>query len=127
MAYNMPLFFCGGFVMTAQTKINDMQLLYKEWQIAKTNAEAALIELKKSNQMIRQLENFYFDGEWSDIYERIEQGEPLDLTTTGDYSVMAEDTLWNAFHEQQTMLWEFLRTATKALDKDRPDFYSDNE
>lgn len=113
--------------MTPQDRISQIQTTYKEWLELQAKLEQAHQDLQKSTALIKQMEEFYFDGEWREIYEEMENGLEVDLTTDGEYSVMSEDTLWNAFHEQQVLLWDFLRTATKALDKDRPNFYSDNE
>lgn len=110
--------------MTPQNRINEIQAIYKEWQDLHTRLETACQELKESQVLIKQMEQFYFDGHWIEIYEQIENGLKVDLITSGEYSVMSEDTLWNAFHEQQVLLWDFLRTATKALDKDNPSFYA---
>lgn len=113
--------------MSPQERINHMQSLYKDWLNTQTQLETALAELKRSHQLIKELEQFYFEGEWQDIFQQIEQGLDINLTTDGEYSVMGEDTLWNASHQQQALMWDFLRTATKALDKEKPEFYNDDE
>ncbi|MDO4450219.1 MAG: DUF4298 domain-containing protein, partial [Moraxella sp.] len=60
---------------------------------------------------------FYFDGEWRELYEKIENGEEFDLTTDGEYSIMGEDTIWNAVHDHDSTLWDFMRFCVKHLDK----------
>ena len=42
----------------------------------------------------------------------------VNLHTQGEYSVMSEDALWNAFADQQTLAWQRLRSAIAVLDKD---------
>lgn len=110
--------------MTAQNRINAIQKTYKEWLDLQQRLENARQDLTKSIELIAQLEQFYFEGEWRELHEQIDNGLAVDLTTSGEYSVMGEDTLWNAFHDHQALMWDFLRTATKALDKDAPDFYA---
>ncbi|WLF84075.1 DUF4298 domain-containing protein [Moraxella sp. ZY210820] len=101
----------------AQAKINEIQAIYKQWLELSQKLEQAHQDLVKSTQLMQQLETFYFEGEYSELYEQIENGLDVDLTTSGEYSVMSEDTLWNAFHEHQSLLWQNLRFAVKHLDK----------
>ncbi|MCL1623531.1 DUF4298 domain-containing protein [Moraxella sp. Tifton1] len=110
--------------MIIQNHINEIQSIYKEWLAVQKRLETAKRDLTKSIELMSKLECFYFDGEYREFSEQIENGAKVDLTTDGEYSVMGEDTIWNAFHEQQVLLWDFLRTATKALDRDAPEFYA---
>ncbi|WP_066802199.1 DUF4298 domain-containing protein [Moraxella oblonga] len=107
--------------MTTQTRINEIQAIYKEWLTVHEKLQIAKQDLQKSVALMKTLQDFYFNGEWRDIYEKIENGEQFDLTTAGEYSVMSEDTLWNAFTEQESLLWEQLRFAVKHLDKNKDD------
>lgn len=104
--------------MKEQQKINQIQEKYREWLGLYGRLETAYQELVKSTELMQELEDFYFRGDFQEIYESIENGEKLDLTTKGEYSIMGEDTLWNAFHDQQTLLWKFLKLAVKNLDKE---------
>lgn len=104
-----------------QTRINEMQAIYKEWLATQEKLAQAKAELKKSAELMKKLEDFYFEGDWRDIFEAIENGADVDLTTDGEYSVMSEDTIWNASHEHQSTLWDFLRFSVKNLDKADPD------
>lgn len=110
--------------MTAQTQINKMQTTYKQWLDLQAKLEQTKHDLANSVKLMKTLEDFYFEGDWRELSEQIDNGVALDLTTDGEYSVMGEDTIWNAFHEHQALMWDFLRTATKALDKDNPSFYA---
>lgn len=110
--------------MTHQEQITHIQHCYKNWLDLHKKLEQAQQDLQQSIELMKEMEKFYFDGAWTAIYEEIEQGQTYQLTTDGEYSVMSEDTLWNAFHEQQVLMWQFLRTAVKALDKDMPEFYA---
>lgn len=102
----------------AQNRINEVQETYREWLSLYEKLEQAHQDFIKSNELMQKMEQFYFGGEYREIFEKIEKGEKLDLTTKGEYSIMSEDTLWNAFHDQQTLLWKFLRIAVKELDKE---------
>ena len=103
--------------MTPQTRINEIQAIYKEWLALQERLQIAKQDLAKSAELMSQLEEFYFDGEYREIFEQIENGEQIDLTTDGEYSVMSEDALWNAVHDHDSMLWDFMRFCVKHLDK----------
>lgn len=103
--------------MKEQQKINEIQEKYKEWLSLHEKLELAYQDLVKSTQLMQEMENFYFNGEYRELFDKIDNGLKVDLTTAGEYSIMSEDALWNAFHDQQTLLWKFLRLAVKELDK----------
>lgn len=99
----------------AQAKINEIQAIYKQWLELSQKLEQAKQDLAQSTTLMKQLEHFYFEGEYSELHEQIENGLDVDLTTSGEYSIMSEDALWNAFHEHQALLWHHLRFAAKHL------------
>lgn len=100
-----------------QQRINEVQANYHEWLELQTKIEQLQQDLQKSVELYQKMADFYNNGEYRTIYEAIENGEKFDLTTSGEYSVMSEDTIWNALHEQDQMLWQLLRFAVKNLDK----------
>lgn len=101
-----------------QKRVDEIQQLYKEWKNLHTELEASYYKWQKSTELMKQMESFYFDGEFQEIYQKIESGLKIDFRTSGEYSVMSQDTLWNAFHEQETLLWKQLKLAVKILDKE---------
>ncbi|STZ62781.1 Uncharacterised protein [Moraxella lacunata] len=103
--------------MTTQTRINEIQAIYKEWLAVHERLEIAKQDLAKSSDLMSKLEHFYFDGEYRKIFEQIENGLEVDLTTDGEYSVMSEDAIWNAIHDHDSTLWDFMRFCVKHLDK----------
>lgn len=98
--------------------IQKIQGLYREWLAVQERLEQAKKDLQQSQELMIELEQFYFEGKYRDYMDALDNGLQVDLTTQGEYSVMSEDALWNAFHEQQQMLWWYLRFAAKHLDKD---------
>lgn len=101
-----------------QQRIDDIQAIYREWLALQPTLEQAEKDWKKSVKLMAKLEDFYLNGEYRELYEKLENGETLDLTTKGEYSVLSEDTIWNAIHEQQQHLWRLLKFAVKQLDKE---------
>lgn len=99
-----------------QNRINEIQEKYREWKELHQKLTESLKYWQKSAELMKDLEKFYFSGEYQNIYEQIENGAEFDLKTKGEYSIMSEDTLWNAFHEQQSLLWKQLRFAVEQLD-----------
>lgn len=105
----------------AQNRINEVQETYREWLTLYEKLEQAHQDFIKSSQLMQKMEQFYFGGEYQEISNQMENGLQLDLTTAGEYSVMSEDTLWNAFHDQQSLLWKQLKFTVKDLDKEVQD------
>lgn len=105
----------------AQNRINEVQETYRQWLALYEKLEQAHQDFIKSSELMQKMEQFYFGGEYREIYDQMENGLKLDLTTKGEYSVMSEDALWNAFHDQQSLLWKFLKFAVKELDKKEQD------
>lgn len=103
---------------TAQIRINEIQQLYREWTQLTPKLEAARQDWQRGMEIMQKLAQFYFSGEFRQYYEALENGLNVDLRTEGEYSVMGEDTLWNAFCEQQRFAWQRLRTAIAVLDKE---------
>lgn len=99
-----------------QQRINEIQEKYREWKVLHQKLSESLKDWQRSADLMQDLQEFYFSEEYQKIYEQIENGANVDLTTDGEYSIMGEDTLWNAFHEQQSLLWRQLRFAVKQLD-----------
>lgn len=66
--------------------------------------------------MIQKLTAFY-EREYGELYQAIEDGLPVCLHTEGEYSVMSEDALWDALGEQYDLAWSWLRAAINVLDR----------
>lgn len=100
-----------------QERINHIQTIYRKW----LNLHEQLLQMQKlsqeSNSLMQELKDFYFEGEFRDFFEQIEQGTIVDLKTEGEHSIMSEDALWNAYQDHQNLLWQQLRDAVDALDK----------
>lgn len=105
----------------AQNRIKEVQETYKEWLALYEKLEQAHQDFIKSSELMKKMEEFYFDGQYQEISNKIENGLSVDLTTAGEYSVMSEDALWNAFHDQQSLLWKQLKFAVKELGKEVED------
>lgn len=104
-----------------QPTIDHIQALYREWLTLQAKIEAAQKDWQRGREIMQELSAFYFDGAYRDFHERLENGETADLQTEGEYSVMSEDALWNAFHDQSALAWERVRTSIAVLDPDNQD------
>ncbi|MDO5091543.1 MAG: DUF4298 domain-containing protein [Cardiobacteriaceae bacterium] len=104
-------------IAAAQQRIDHMQKLYREWTQLLPKLEAAQAEWQRGIDIMRTLGEFYFGGEYLQLHEAIDAGLGVDLRTEGEYSVMSEDALWDAFHEQDRLAWQRLRSAIAVLDR----------
>lgn len=100
-----------------QQEINEVQALYREWLSLAPRLEAAQQEWHQAVDIMNRLSGFYFDGRYREYADAIGEGAAVDLRTPGEYSVMSEDALWDAFHDMQRMAWSRLRSAVAVLDR----------
>ncbi|MDO4641446.1 MAG: DUF4298 domain-containing protein [Neisseria sp.] len=103
--------------VAAQARIDEVQEAYRQWVELLPQLEAAQEQWKRGMALAKKMEKFYFDGEYSRYNDALDEGLKLNLETKGEYSVMSEDALWNAFHDQQRLAWQRLRSAVEVLDK----------
>ena len=107
----------------AQARIDRIQALYREWERLLPELEAAQEQWRHAMRLMREMSDFY-DREYMPLHQAIENGLPVSLATEGEYSIMSEDALWNAFQQQYDLSWAWLRAATRELDPQnrfRPD------
>ena len=102
-----------------QQRLDEIQALYREWTQLLPKLEAARQDWQRGDAIMRELAAFYFGGEYRACLEAEEQGWQPDLTTQGEYSVLSEDALWDAYGDQQTLAWQWMRDCIETLDRDR--------
>ncbi|OSI07176.1 Uncharacterised protein [Neisseria animaloris] len=105
----------------AQARIDHIQKLYREWTQLLPKLEAAHQDWLRGEAIMRELAQFYFEGEYMRYVQALEDGLDVNLHTQGEYSIMSEDALWNAFAEQQNLAWQRLRSAVAVLDRNGGD------
>lgn len=102
----------------AQRRIDEIQSLYREWLRLLPELEAAQDEWRKAAEIVRKLDGFY-SGEYNRYYNEIENGLPVSLETEGEYSIMSQDALYDAFGDHYRLSWEWMRLAVASLDPDK--------
>ncbi len=102
----------------AQRRIDEIQSLYREWLRLLPELEAAQDEWRRAAEIVRKLDGFY-SGEYNRYYTEIENGLPVSLETEGEYSIMSQDALYDAFGDHYRLSWEWMRLAVASLDPDK--------
>ena len=102
----------------AQRRIDEIQSLYREWLRLLPELEAAQDEWRKAAEIVRKLDGFY-SGEYNRYYTEIENGLPVSLETEGEYSIMSQDALYDAFGDHYRLSWEWMRLVVASLDPDK--------
>ncbi|UNU73875.1 DUF4298 domain-containing protein [Moraxella nasovis] len=94
--------------MQIQNEIKKYQALYRRWLDIQSDDDKLIAVLKERAKLTQELSWFYFGdhtdkpSRWSCLYDEIEMGAQVDLKTSGEYSVMSQDTLWDmAIAERQ--------------------------
>ena len=101
-----------------QSRINHIQTLDREWTQLVPRLAAAQDDWQRGIEIMRELADFYFDGDYARLQQAMGNGLSLDLHTAGEDSVMSEDAIWNALQEQQTLAWQRLRSTLAVSDLD---------
>ena len=83
-----------------ESKVQQMQNLYGEWVKLLPELEKGLRQWQQAAEVMQQLRQFYFSPEWQTLYDNADE---IPLDTQGNYNVLSEDVLWNAFHEQHQL------------------------
>ncbi|MGF6147049.1 Uncharacterised protein [Kingella potus] len=99
----------------AQQRIDEIQALYRRWLQLLPQLEAARQQWRQAAQIMAELDKFYAE-EYMEYADAVSDGLPVSLRTEGEYSVLGEDTLFDAFGDYNRLAWQQLRDATAALD-----------
>ena len=102
----------------AQARLNEVQALYREWLALAPPLEAAQAEWRQAAAVMAQLNTFY-DREYLPLRDAVEASLPLDERTPGEYRVLSEDALFDAFSEAHQLAWGWMRLAMASLDPAR--------
>lgn len=94
-------------------EIQKMQDRYNEWVELLPELEKGLEQWKKAAELLEPLSQFYYGSKWRELYESFNE----ELETKGNYSVLSEDALWNAFSEQHQLALEWLKLSTAYITK----------
>lgn len=94
-------------------EIQQMQDRYNQWVVLFPELEKSVEQWKKAAELLAPLQQFYFSEQWQRLNESFDD----ELDTQGNYSVLSEDALWNAFHEQHQLALEWLKLSTAWITK----------
>lgn len=97
-----------------KSEIQKMQDYYNEWITLLPELEKALTQWKKATELLTPLNEFYFSPQWQELHQNFNET----LETEGNYSILSEDALWNAFHEHRRLAMEWLKLSTAVITKD---------
>ena len=98
----------------AQQRIDEIQALYRRWLQLLPQLEAAQQQWRQAAQIMTELDKFYA-AEYMAYANAVADGLPVSLRTEGEYSVLSEDALFDAFGDHYRLAWQWLREATAAL------------
>lgn len=101
-----------------EQRIAHIQNCYRQWLQLHQTLQVAHTQWQTANALMQEMQHFYFEGEFAQLNEQIEAGENIRLPEAAEYSVMAEDTLWNAHHDHQQLAWQWFRSAVRVIDPD---------
>lgn len=91
--------------------VQKMQDLYNQWVELLPELEKGLENWKKAEELMKPLAEFYYSDKWRELHDSFNE----ELDTKGNYSVLSEDALWNAFSEQHQLSLEWLKAITATI------------
>ena len=103
--------------MLSQTRLAqlaEMETILDEANEFLAEAESFLEKWQAFLPKMKQLERYYFEGDWMADFEAYEQGE---IPKTQSCGVLSEDLVYNASVEQQSLSIEYLKVITVILDQ----------
>lgn len=103
--------------MLSQERLNQlskMESILNESNDFLAEAEQFLEKWQAFLPKMKQLEHYYFDGNWREDFEAYEQGELPKNVACG---VLSEDLVFNASVGQQSLAIEYLKVITAILDQ----------
>lgn len=101
-----------------QQELDRVQAIYREWTQLFPELEADAARWQKAVDLIGQMDEFYSNGTYRELYEAAENGMALDTRTAGEYSVLSEDALWDALHDFRQLTIQRLKSAVSVLENE---------
>ncbi|WP_314933546.1 DUF4298 domain-containing protein [Neisseria elongata] len=98
-----------------QSRLDHIQSCYRRWLELQPKLEAAQEEWRQAMGLMAELDAFYAK-EYMAFNQAVSDGLELDERTEGEYRVLSEDALYNAFGEQYELAWQWMRLAMQSLD-----------
>ena len=98
-----------------QQRVNAAQETYDEWCALLLELEADLARFEQSAILVGKLTAFA-QNEFLELYDAIENGAPVDLTTGGNLSVMNQDAVWDAYTDFRRILLARLKQSVATLE-----------
>lgn len=93
--------------------IQKLQDLYNQWVKLAPELEKSLEVWKQANELLKPLSDFYGTKTWRELHYNFDA--PLD--TQGNYSILSEDALWNAFSEHNELYEEMQDILAESISK----------
>lgn len=81
--------------------IQKIQDLYGKWVKLQPQLEKNIQQWRETVEIMAELKPFYSNPKWIELYNMNDAELPFE--TNGNYSVLSQDALWNAFEEEQEL------------------------
>ncbi|MDO4682369.1 MAG: DUF4298 domain-containing protein [Lautropia sp.] len=100
---------------TELERIRKLECLYNEWEAMLPALQAAQTQWREARAKLDELKRYYHSEQWMRDVEADSTGRiPTDMPR----GILAEDTLYNAFHEEYQLAVEWVQLGAEALRRD---------
>lgn len=93
--------------------IQQLQDRYNQWMTLSPELEKSLELWKQAEALLKPLSDFYGSPTWRELYDSFDE----ELDTQGNYSILSEDALWNAFAEHRYLYEEMTKLLEQSLSR----------
>ncbi|UOO81904.1 DUF4298 domain-containing protein [Uruburuella testudinis] len=91
-----------------------LQNQYARWEALREALETAQQQWQQADEILAELNEYYGSEQW---YEDRENDQ-LQLDTGSHFSILDEDTLWEALQSRHDMALNWMRLGLDALDRE---------
>lgn len=96
-------------------RIQALEKLYDEWAAMLPSLKAAQAQWREARVRLAELQRYHESAQWQRDVEADAAGRiPADMPR----GILAEDTLWNALHEEYRLAVEWVQLGAEALRRD---------
>lgn len=93
-------------------RIRKLECLYNEWEAMLPALQAAQTQWREAREKLEELKRYYHSEQWMQDVEADSEGRiPADMPR----GILAEDTLYNALHEEYQLAVEWVQLGAEAL------------
>lgn len=99
--------------MSKKFNPQDIQQKYEQYRDLYRQIEAAQEQWKQAEKLWKEVQAYYQSGQWHEDHDE----SPSLKVAEGEYSILGEDTIWNALQDRQQQIIDWMRLGLDSLEE----------